>query len=183
MLAEVETLLGRLSGRPVRGYSTFDFGREQDPACRSVVVPEPEADALVKRLRRELPAGFVAFVGTTQWLGEERHGEEEVEVVVGPGRTQFDILRLARSDAANYDLGTEDLVTRLQQYERDVGISVSRAETDTIVFDLVREPEDWGAFARELYAFCPDIVDQGIGTVEELEAVIREERKVLLWWD
>jgi hypothetical protein len=107
-----------------------------------------------------------------------------VEVVVGPGQSQFDILRIARSDAVNYGLETEDLVTRLQQYDRDVGISLLQAETDTIVFDLLREPADWAAFARELYAFCPDIVDQGgVDSVEELERQIRKERQVLLWWD
>jgi hypothetical protein len=49
--------------------------------------------------------------------------------------------------------------------------------------DILREPADWSAFARELYDFCPDIVEQGAGAVEELEAAIRELRQVLLWWD
>lgn len=182
MLADVERLLARLSSKPVRGYSTFDFGREEDPEARSVVVPREEAEALVRALRRELPAGYVAFIGTTNWLGEERH-PEAVEVVVGLGQSQFDILRIARSDAVNHGMETEEIVTRLQQYDRDVGISLIQAETDTVVFDLLREPADWSAFARELYDFCPDIVEQGAGTVEELEEAIRELRQVLLWWD
>lgn len=182
MLADVEKLLARLSSKPVRGHSTFDFGRAQNPAARSVVVPQEEAETLVRALRRELPPGYVAFVGTSRWLGTERH-EDAVEVVVGPGQSQFDILRIAQSDAVNYGMETEALITRLQQYDREIGISIFQAETDTLAFDILREPKDWGAFARDIYDFCPDIVDQGVGSVEELEGQLREMRQVLLWWD
>jgi hypothetical protein len=54
MLAEVEQLLGRRSSKPVRGHSTFDFGRQ----------------------------------------------------------SRFDVLRIARSDAVNPGMGTEDVVTQ-----------------------------------------------------------------------
>jgi hypothetical protein len=182
MLAEVEKLLARLSSKPVRNHSTCDFGREENPAARSVVVPQEKAESLVRALRRELPPGYVAFIGTSRWLGKERH-EGAVEVVAGPGQSQFEILRIAKSDAVNHGMETEALITRLQKYDRELGISLFQAETDTVAFDILREPKDWGAFARDLYDFCPDIVDQGVGSVEELEEQVRELRQVLLWWD
>ena len=39
------------------------------------------------------------------------------------------------------------------------------------------------AFAREVYAFCPDVVDQGTETVEALAAEMKQENTVYLWWD
>jgi hypothetical protein len=182
MLAEVEKLLARVSSKPVRKYSTCDFGREQNPEARSVVVPQDDAESLVRELRRELPPGSVAFIGTSRWLGKEKH-EGAVEVVVGPGQSQFDILRIAKSDAVNYGMETEALITRLQKYDREVGISLFHAETDTVAFDILREPKDWSAFAQDIYEFCPDIVDQGVGSVEELQEQLEGMRQVLLWWD
>ena len=39
------------------------------------------------------------------------------------------------------------------------------------------------AFANEVYEFCPDIVDQGVGDVEKLAAGIAATKEVYLWWD
>jgi hypothetical protein len=78
---------------------------------------------------------------------------------------------------------TEDLIKHLKKYDDEYGIRIFHAETDTIQFDLVNLPSDLGAFARDLYQFCPDIVDQGVGSVAALKEAIREHRQVYLWWD
>ncbi len=57
------------------------------------------------------------------------------------------------------------------------------AETDTVEFNLDRDPPDLAAFAADLYRFCPDIVDQGVGSVEELAVSIKITGAVELWWD
>lgn len=160
MAHDPAVLLERLSGQTPRPYSTFDFGRMREDRCVSVLVPEDRAQSLDFRVRQILPVGFVVFVGTTRWLGEERH-EGQAEVVVGPGESQYDLLRLARSDACNYDMGTEDLLATLQSWDRAYGIQLFHAETDTIEFTLDRLPDDVYAFAAEVYEFCPDVVDQG----------------------
>jgi len=36
---------------------------------------------------------------------------------------------------------------------------------------------------KELYDFCPDIVDQGTGTMEALKLEITRTRELYLWWD
>lgn len=179
--APAERLLARASGQRVRSYSTHDFGRERDDRCLSVVLPERRASALLPVIRPELPPGAVAFIGTTKWLGEERHGG--VELVVGPGESQLDVLRLARTDAVNYDMDTEDIVAKLREYDDEYGIMITHAETDTVEFTLAREPDDLSAFAADLYTFCPDMVDQGIGSVEALAEAIEITGAVYLWWD
>jgi hypothetical protein len=171
----------RVNAGPPRDYSTFEFGRDRDTANVSVVLPEQRARELLPNLRRQLAPGLVAFIGTSRWLGDEQH--RGVELVVAPGASQFDILRVARSDACNYDLDTEQLIERLTDFERRFGIVITHAETDTIEFGLGTTPEDWQAFAQELYEFCPDIVDQGTGSVEALAAELRERGAVFLWWD
>jgi hypothetical protein len=145
------------------------------------VIPEDRATLLVSDIRKQLPLGFLAFMGTTRWLGDENHNG--VEVVVGKGESQFDILRLARTDACNCDLGTEDIIGKLQSWHESCGIDIFHAETDTIELSLLKLPADMQAFARDVYEFCPDIVDQGVGSVEALEESIWDSRQVYLWWD
>ena len=101
--------LSEISGSPIRNYSTRDFGRERNPDARSVVVPKARARQVLQHVRDELGPELVAFIGTTQWLGNEQHADGE-EIVVANGDSQFEILRVAQSDAVNYDLLTDDLI-------------------------------------------------------------------------
>lgn len=173
--------LAQLSGKPVRPYSTVDFGREQNPAGRSVVVPAAQAAGLVAALRRALAPGWVAFIGCTHSLAKD--APRGSEVVVGPGDSQFAIVYLAQSDAANYDMDTADLVAKLREYHAGCGIDIVHAETDAIEFTLLTLPADMAGFCEDLYAFCPDVVDQGVGTMAALVAAVQESRTVYLWWD
>ncbi len=43
----------------------------------------------------------------------------------------------------------------------------------------VKDPE---ALARRMYQFCPDIVDQGVGTVNKLARELRNG-SLYFWWD
>jgi hypothetical protein len=202
---EAREKLSSLSGLQVQDYSHCEFGRECNPDCISVVVQETKANnpfqavvglvdgvfgnpraerkavELMKELRKQLPTGLVVFIGTTRWLGDFKpHG---VELVVGPGQSQLDIIRHARSDACNYDLTTEDLVAKLAQYDKQIGIDITHAETDTIHFELLKLPDDLQSFAGDLYEFCPDLVDQGCGSLDALAEQIKQQRRVCLWWD
>ena len=180
-LDDATARLSALAGKPARAYATRDFGREHNAAARSVVVREGVAPGLVEKMRHEIGPGLLAFIGCTRSLADPP--DTGNEVVVAPGDNQFDILRVAQSDAVNYDLGTEDLVRRLQEYDSKFGIDIFHAETDTIEFKCRSMPDDMPEFCRDLYDFCPDIVDQGVGTVEELEGEITRTGVVFLWWD
>jgi hypothetical protein len=173
--------LARIAGGPVREYSTYDFGRARDPDARSVIVADERSLDILSEIRGQIEGDLVAFIGTTSWLGDEPH--QGVEIVVAKGGSQFDILRVARSDAINYGMETEALIEKLTEYDRQYGIDILHAETNTIEFALSRLPHDLTAFCQDLYEFCPDIVDQGTGTVEDLEAEIRDNEVVYLWWD
>jgi len=177
----IKQQLTRLSGTSSRDYATVDFGREQRPHNISVVIAKEKAYQVLPQVRSILPTGLVAFIGTTRWYGDERH--HGVELVVGPGESQFDIIRLAESDAINYNLTTEAIITRLQQYNQSFGITILQAETDTIEFELINYPPNLMALAHKLYQFCPDIVNQGVGSVEALAESIEVTGRVTLWWD
>lgn len=56
----------------------------------------------------------------------------------------------------------------------------------TLGFDeavFKKTPADMDAFAREVYEFCPDVVDQGVGTVHALAREMRKTGALYLWWD
>lgn len=174
-------LLTQIYSNTVRMYSTFDFGRQQNPDCISIIVTHDTDITILLNLREKLKPGLVAFIGTTQWLGKEKN--DGAEVVVCLGSSQFDILRIAQSDAINYGMKTEDLIEKLQDYDRNFGINIFHAETDTLEFELVSMPANLTSFAEDIYQFCPDIVNQGCGSISELIEIIKMTGQVSLWWD
>ncbi len=199
--SEVSRKLAEYTGRSVRNYSTCDFGSEKNLDCISVVIEragmfdpgdtldqmealseaQAEAEVLVFKIRRSLPAGVVCFVGTTRFPADGP--VDGAEIVIGPGDSQFDILKHARADAINYDMDTADLISKLKKYDQEFGIDIYHAETDTVEFMLRGLPSNLTALAEDLYKFCPDMVDQGLGSTEELEEDMRESLRVCLWWD
>lgn len=175
----VSQFLHVLFGSTARPYSTFDFGRAQNPDCISVIATD--ARQKLPMLREHLNPGLFAFIGTSHWLGDEKY--EGVEVVVGQGESQFDIVRMAQTDAVNYNMDTEDLIAQLQKYDEQYGIDIYEATTDTISFMLLSTPEDVKRFAEDIDQFCPDAVDQGAGSLDNLAEMIARSGEVHLWWD
>jgi hypothetical protein len=61
--------------------------------------------------------------------------------------------------------------------------SLVGASGDWCEFKIEKEPADWMVFANEAYAVCPDIVDQGTGSVEALAEEMKNTRRLYFWWD
>jgi hypothetical protein len=174
-------LLNSVSGASVRPYSTRDFGREKFAGAISVLIDPTKAEGMLAALRKELPAGFVAFIGTTQSL--TKPAAAGAELVIGRGSGPIDILHIAQTDAVNYDMSNSDLKRRLMAWHKAYGIDIWQAETDTIQLRFNRMPRNVHSFAEEVYKFCPDTVDQGVGTKNALVKDIRERKGLYLWWD
>ncbi|MCA9791500.1 MAG: DUF4253 domain-containing protein [Candidatus Eremiobacteraeota bacterium] len=173
--------LSQATGRSVRPYCTRDFGRQHYSGACSVLVEPERAEGLLAKVRAQLPSGYVAFIGTVHSLADPP--AQGTELVVAPGTSQFDILRVAASDAVNYDLSTEDLIRQLQTWDQQVGIDIYQASTDSIGLRLKSVPDALPEFAARVYRLCPDIVDQGLGNIEALQQQIQHQQRLDLWWD
>ncbi len=56
---------------------------------------------------------------------------------------------------------------------------------DTLEFStrIVRDKVDANLLAKEMYLFCSDIVDQGVGSVDILSEIITDSDAWYFWWD
>ena len=178
---QASAVLHRIAGSDVRPYSTRDFGREQFTGAISALVDEKKAERILSAVRKELPAGFLAYIGTMRSLSTPP--ASGVELVIGRGDGPLDILEIAQTDAVNYDLDNKAVKAKLAQWHKVYGIEIWQAETDTIQLRFLKMPSDMKAFAEEVYKFCPDVVDQGVGTKDALIRDILKTKGLYLWWD
>lgn len=174
--------IARVLGKPVRPYSTYEFGSGRDPRARSFLVGKDFPLNMVARMRTLLPSDLILFLGTCRWLGEEKH-DGLVELVLAPGRDPLDAVRVGRVDPANHGLDAESVVARLRDYDRRFGLELYEANSDSVRFRLQRLPPEGTEVADDLLAFCPDLADHFATPADLMRAVRESGGWITLWWD
>jgi hypothetical protein len=71
----------------------------------------------------------------------------------------------------------------LMQFDKNYGIDITHADTETVEFRLLEIPSDFNRFIIDLYRFCPDIFYQDFGSVKALREYVKAYKSVYLWWD
>lgn len=179
--AEVIATLGSFSKQPLQKLPAID----DEESC---IIPDAfyngylalmtakddvNAKALkLKQLYNNTQYRFFAFEGDDSTYG--------IGLVLG---SELDILRYRRTNAYNYDLSPDDVLAKIGELDARLGVSIAGCGMDWIELRFDRLPTDMDAFADEMYAFCPDSVDQGVGDIASLKEAITEMHGMYFWWD
>jgi hypothetical protein len=76
-----------------------------------------------------------------------------------------------QTNGINCDITTEDIIEKLTRWDKLYGIEISEVENDQVVVKFSRLPNDLEALASEIYEFCPDVIDQGYGCMDDILAM------------
>lgn len=111
------------------------------------------------------------------------HRDKQDQLGLLPTRDWADVLRTFQTNGANYDLGPGDIVKWLQKLALQQPFVITGASWDWLegrFTDPVKNPRK---LAKQMYEFCPDIVDQGIGSVKNLAQALEKDGYFFFWWD
>lgn len=117
------------------------------------------------------------------YVSDQNFGYEPEKITIIKTDDKFDLLRFEATNGINYDLFCEDIIAKLSTWDKTMGLEFTSVGADFAEAGLTQVPAALPAFADELYKFCPDIVDQGTGSVEVLQEEIKRTRSLYLWWD
>ncbi|GAB2618312.1 hypothetical protein GCM10027168_58300 [Streptomyces capparidis] len=181
-------------------------GRAEDraPDGRAVLVRwAREAEQYARSPDDRVPAGEDPFHGPARRLAAHVAPEADPDLVGGPHisalrqeRTAVCLVRAADGHdvpallnwlgACNYDIGGAEHRAVLRYFHERYGAELVTLE-DQVIELLVtrgpRTPEGIAAAALEQYTYCSDIVDQGVGSVEELARTQVRCGSWYFWWD
>lgn len=158
------------------GYT--DVGDETPANGIVISVCEDDAYQKIEELWFELKGtGYIAF------YSERNFGDKQDLIGVIHSDDEFDILRIKQTNGWNYDLGPDDIISKIVEWSSRYPLTILGADFDwvEILFDDV--PVDITEFANEVYEFCPDVVDQGTETLEALIESVKDSGILFLWWD
>jgi len=163
--------IGRLIGFDGEGYQIIAPGIV-------VSVPADNADTRLAVLRHRLqPLHYMAFVV------EMNNAIKAYKIGVLKGTDQYEILRIMHTDGDDYDISNQDVIDWLKELEKKAPFDIVGADTDWVEIEFKTVPKDLKTIVEEAYDFCPDAVDQGPGSVDELVNEIRKTKRLLLLWE
>ncbi len=123
--------------------------------------------------------------GYSIFLMENNFGIEKQSDLVGILKTtdKYEILKIIETDGINHDLENDSLIQIIKQLDSTYDLELIGAGGDWCEFIIHKEPSNYQKFAEEIYEICPDIVDQGTGSVEALAAEMKRTKRLYFWWD
>lgn len=138
-----------------------------------------------------------SFPGNGLDGGEARNdsagGVADLVAVLDP----YERMRDRGTSGANYDLDTESIIERLEEWDGDLSFDFVDVGSAHVTLRFHSLPPDLEDFAAEAYGFCPDLAsDYDIededaaedattdrAVVEAVSHGLREDRLLRLWWD
>jgi hypothetical protein len=90
---------------------------------------------------------------------------------------KFDIIKEKQTNGANYDLSPEGIVDKLIAWDSSFGISICNVEHNRFEISFDSLPDNLEEFANEIYSFCPDIIEQGYGCIDEMIEMMEESEQ------
>lgn len=179
---QVLLLIKTETGKELKQLKGYDIETDEDINVSGISfkVPENEAIKLIYSLRSKLtPTGYSAFL-TERNFGIDR---QEDEVGILKTTDEYEILRVQHTNGYNYDIGPEEIVAKLKEWDNRYSLDIIGADLDWFEARFSKTPNNMTAFAKEVYEFCPDVVDQGTETVEKLAEEMSREKTIYCWWD
>ncbi len=167
-LAEIERLSG---AKPVAGNRPGLYTFELDATAAK--------SFLESHHTRLLESGCYVFL-YDQHFG---HNGKPDELWILPTRQKFAVMAFTGVDAPNYEIDNYIVIRWLQKLERDHPFWLTGCGRDFLSGQFIAPLSDPDDMAERMYVFCPDIVDQGTGTLEALAAELRNTNQLYFWWD
>lgn len=116
----------------------------------------------------------------------DRHfgiGNEADILAVLKTTDKYKILKQVQTDGINLDIDNDSLINLIRKFDKKYSLDIVGASSDWCEFKINKAPQNWLTLAKEAYKVCPDIVDQGAGTVEKLAEEMKQTKRLYFWWD
>jgi hypothetical protein len=171
--------LKQLTKRPIEKLVFEDYDTETTkPSGICSVTTDENARALVFQYRDELfQKGQFIYLRAIVDIG---YSVGILSATTDP----YEIIKLTETHGINHGIMTDDIIAKLKKWDTEFGLRLFGIGTDFCEGEIINKDLDYMALAREVYAFCPDSVDQGAtDTVEALAEELKRTGSIFLWWD
>ena len=87
----------------------------------------------------------------------------------------FALVRENQACAPSYDLDTNDIIIQLGLWQKLCSFRVVQAGEGDLTLEFETLPPDLDAFVKQVYEFCPDVIDGGVAVVIYVIKLVKEK--------
>jgi Domain of unknown function (DUF4253) len=142
-------------------------------------VPSKKVEALLLKAHTDfLSRGFYLFRYDENFNIQGRPDK----VGLLPTTDFYAVMAVMQTNGDNYSIGTDGVIAWMKELQQEQPFILTGIGFDYLEGHFTEPVKDPDTLAKRMYHFCPDIVDQGAGSVD---ALARELQKGTLyfWWD
>lgn len=133
-------------------------------------------NALAPELRKR---GILIFVCEENF----NFGGQPNKIAMIKSSDQYDVIRMMKTQAIDLGLDNAAMIAKIKEWDGQTGLIITGAGPDWIQANFIKQPENMRNFAKEVYKFCQDVVEQGAGTIDNLGTEMARTNVLYLWWD
>ncbi len=146
----------------------------------AVGVPSERADSLLAAVQQSfLTRGFFLFRHESNYGLEGRPDE----LALVPVWDQYRVVKLVGTSGGDSTSSNANVIAWLRALEPAAPFVLTGVGSDHLAGRFTGRLADPEAMARLIHAFCPDVVDQGTGSIADLAAEMRRTNTFSCWWD
>lgn len=105
------------------------------------------------------------------------------DIIIIDGSDPYDIIKRIGTNGVNYDIYNSDVVNKLKEWNDQVNFKFVVIDVSRIHAYMGKLPNNIQSFSKDVYAFCPDVIDQGYGSMNKMISDYEENKYFWLWWD
>lgn len=114
---------------------------------------------------------------------DNHYGEGPEKLCILPTTDKYDAIAVHQTNGCNYGIGPGYVVEWLRKLAAEQPFILTCIAHDTLAGRFLSPIANPEALADRMYDFCPDIVDQGCGSVELLAESLASSDALFFWWD
>ena len=173
-IMEASTLLG------AQPQPLVSLGEQQNiPGGVSFSVPGDKVGIILHKTHLQfLAKGYYLF----RYEQNFGLGDRTDRMGLLPTTDKYAVMAVMETNGDNYNIGTSGVIAWMRDLEKDQPFVLTGIGFDYMEGHLTAPVKDAQDLARRMYEFTPDIVDQGVGTVDKLAHELAKGT-LYFWWD
>jgi hypothetical protein len=163
-------------------FNEMDDTETPDNGPRAIAICSSTTDEKAKNIIAENLDRLIAE-NKYIFINELSYNDGYQLAIIGNTSSPYEIMEFMGTNGCNHDIFTEHIIAKYRKWDAEFGIKPIGIGSDFCECKIINKNINYKKLAEEVYTFCPDVVDQGTGTIEALAVELELSGTISLWWD